>query len=106
MEEKSERYLWVKICFKRGVNLVVKSWWKSLGGKYWEKFGGEVGGETTNFTFSNIFGIFGERRGTALSLNAEAFTNNRTFQAVEPEKFTRKYHKNNSCAFLRAGAYI
>ena len=28
---------------------------------------------------------------TALSLNPEAFTNNRTFEAVKPEKLTRKF---------------
>ena len=39
---------------------------------------------------------------TALSLNAETSTNNRTFQAVEPEKLTRKFlNKNNSCAHLK-----
>ena len=43
---------------------------------------------------------------TALSFNAEAFTNNRTSQAVEPEKLTRKFYKNNSCDLLGAGAYI
>ena len=43
---------------------------------------------------------------TALSSNAEAFTNNRTFQAVEPEKLTRKFYKNNFGALLGAGAYI
>ena len=43
---------------------------------------------------------------TALSLNAEAFTNNRTFQAIKWEKLTRKFSKNNSCALLGADAYI
>ena len=43
---------------------------------------------------------------TALSLNAEAFTNNRTFQAVEPEKLTRKCYMNKSCALLGTRAYI
>ena len=43
---------------------------------------------------------------TALSSNAEAFTNNRPFQTIEAEKLTRKFYKNNSCALLGAGAYI
>ena len=45
------------------------------------------------------------RCATALSLNAEAFMNNRTSQAVEPEKLTRKFYKKNSGALLGAGAY-
>ena len=42
----------------------------------------------------------------ALSSNVEAFANNRRFQTVEPEKLTRKFDKNDSCALLGAGAYI
>ena len=44
--------------------------------------------------------------GTALSENAEGYTNNRPFQTVKPEKLTRKIYKNNSCVVLRDGAYI
>ena len=43
---------------------------------------------------------------TALSYNAEAYTNNRPFQTVELEKLTKKFYKKNSCALLGAGAYI
>ena len=46
----------------------------------------------------------GHSTNTALSLNAEAFSNDRTSQAVEQEKMTRKFYKNNSCAFLGTGA--
>ena len=57
--------------------------------------------------FQFLLLLFINRSGvTALSLNAEAFTNNRTSQAVEPEKLTRKFYKNNSCALFGAGAYI
>ena len=43
---------------------------------------------------------------TALSLNAEAFMNNRTFQAAEPEKLTRHFYKNNFCALFGGSLYI
>ena len=39
-------------------------------------------------------------------MNADAIKNNRSSQAIEPEKFTRKFYKNNSCDHLGAGAYI
>ena len=53
-----------------------------------------------------VASVFNRTLSTALSLNAQAFTNNRTSQAVEPEKVTRKFYKNNSCALSGAGAYI
>ena len=43
---------------------------------------------------------------TALSLLAEAPTNNRPFQTVEPEKLTKKFYKNNVCLLLGDGACI
>ena len=42
---------------------------------------------------------------TALLFNAEAFTNNRTIQAVEQEKLTRKFTQKKSAIF-GAGEYI
>ena len=43
---------------------------------------------------------------TALLEHAEAYTNNRPFQTVEPEKLTRKFYKKNVCALLGDSASV
>ena len=45
-------------------------------------------------------------RDTALSEASEAYTNNRPFQTVEPEKLTRKFYKKNSRGHLGYDNYI